>query len=114
LKQDKIRIVLTPLTQDAYSRPFEKWRWCKVAALGRRCNKCVRNDENVVPVLFYGPTVEKDEFGEVVRSGIYTYGETVHIFVERKKIIQAFLPATGMEIRLQSRNNWIKSISITW
>jgi 4-hydroxyphenylpyruvate dioxygenase len=32
------------------------------------------------------PTVEKDEFGEVVRSGIYTYGETVHIFVERKKL----------------------------
>jgi 4-hydroxyphenylpyruvate dioxygenase len=26
------------------------------------------------------PTIEKDEFGEVVRSGIYTYGETVHIF----------------------------------
>ena len=30
------------------------------------------------------PTVEKDEHGEVVRSGIYTYGETVHMFVERK------------------------------
>ena len=30
------------------------------------------------------PTVEKDEFGEVVRAGIYTYGETVHMFVERK------------------------------
>jgi 4-hydroxyphenylpyruvate dioxygenase len=36
------------------------------------------------------PTVEKDEFGEVVRSGIYTYGETVHVFVERK-IIRCFL-----------------------
>ena len=30
------------------------------------------------------PTVEKDEHGEIVRSGIYTYGETVHVFVERK------------------------------
>ena len=30
------------------------------------------------------PTVEKDEHGEIVRSGIYTYGETVHLFVERK------------------------------
>jgi 4-hydroxyphenylpyruvate dioxygenase len=36
------------------------------------------------------PTVEKDEFGEVVRSGIYTYGETVHIFVERKKLYGVF------------------------
>lgn len=38
------------------------------------------------------PTVEKDEHGEVVRSGIYTYGETVHIFVERKKYDGVFLP----------------------
>ena len=30
------------------------------------------------------PTVEKDEFGFVVRSGIHTYGDTVHVFVERK------------------------------
>ena len=38
------------------------------------------------------PTVEKDEHGEVVRSGIYTYGETVHIFVERKNYNGVFLP----------------------
>ncbi len=41
---------------------------------------------------FMEPTVEKDEFGEVVRSGIYTYGETVHIFVERKNYNGIFLP----------------------
>ncbi len=38
------------------------------------------------------PTVEKDAFGEVVRSGIHTYGDTVHIFVERKNYHGAFLP----------------------
>lgn len=38
------------------------------------------------------PTVEKDEHGEVVRSGIYTYGETVHMFVERKNYNGTFLP----------------------
>lgn len=38
------------------------------------------------------PTVEKDEHGEVVRSGIYTYGETVHIFVERKNYKGTFMP----------------------
>ncbi len=38
------------------------------------------------------PTVEKDEFGEVVRSGIHTYGDTVHIFVERKNYQGPFLP----------------------
>ena len=38
------------------------------------------------------PKVETDEFGEVVRAGIYTYGETVHMFVERKNYNGAFMP----------------------
>lgn len=38
------------------------------------------------------PTVEEDESGRVVRSGIYTYGETVHVFVERKDYNGTFLP----------------------
>ena len=38
------------------------------------------------------PVTEKDEHGKVVRSGIYTYGETVHIFVERKDYNGIFLP----------------------
>ena len=33
------------------------------------------------------PTTEKDDHGEVVRSGIYTYGETVHVFVREKTIM---------------------------
>lgn len=38
------------------------------------------------------PVTEKDEHGKVVRAGIYTYGETVHIFVERKNYKGTFLP----------------------
>lgn len=38
------------------------------------------------------PTVERDETGEVVRSGIQTYGDVVHIFVERKNYTGVFLP----------------------
>lgn len=38
------------------------------------------------------PVTEKDESGKVVRAGIYTYGETVHIFVERKDYNGTFLP----------------------
>jgi 4-hydroxyphenylpyruvate dioxygenase len=38
------------------------------------------------------PKVEKDQHGQVVRAGIYTYGETVHIFVERKDYHGTFLP----------------------
>jgi 4-hydroxyphenylpyruvate dioxygenase len=41
---------------------------------------------------FMEPTTEKDEHGSVIRSGIHTYGETVHIFVERKNYHGIFLP----------------------
>ena len=38
------------------------------------------------------PTIERDEFGEVVRSGIHAYGDVVHIFVERRNYAGIFLP----------------------
>lgn len=38
------------------------------------------------------PTVTRDELGEIVRSGIHTYGETVHVFVERKNYKGVFMP----------------------
>jgi 4-hydroxyphenylpyruvate dioxygenase len=37
-------------------------------------------------------TVLKDADGEVVLSGIHTYGETVHLFVERKNYNGVFMP----------------------
>ena len=41
---------------------------------------------------FLEPTIERDEHGEVVRSGIHTYGDVVHVFVERKNYNGVFLP----------------------
>ena len=41
---------------------------------------------------YFEPRVEKDKNGEVVRAGIHTYGDTVHIFVERKNYNGIFLP----------------------
>lgn len=38
------------------------------------------------------PTKLKDDQGEVVLSGIHTYGDTVHVFVERKNYSGAFMP----------------------
>jgi len=38
------------------------------------------------------PTVLKDDNGEVVLSGIHTYGDTVHLFVERKNYNGVFMP----------------------
>lgn len=41
---------------------------------------------------YFEPIIEEDADGKVVRAGIYTYGETVHVFVERKDYEGTFLP----------------------
>ncbi len=38
------------------------------------------------------PKTLKDDNGEVIMSGIHTYGETVHLFVERKNYSGVFMP----------------------
>ncbi|WP_348799241.1 4-hydroxyphenylpyruvate dioxygenase [Flavobacterium adhaerens] len=96
LKQDKIRIVLTtPLIQDSLIHDHLKKHGdgVKVAALWvEDARSAYEETMKRGARSFMEPTVEQDEFGEVVRSGIYTYGETVHIFVERKNYKGVFLP----------------------
>jgi 4-hydroxyphenylpyruvate dioxygenase len=41
---------------------------------------------------FMQPLKMEDEFGEVVMSGIHTYGDTVHLFIERKNYTGPFMP----------------------
>jgi 4-hydroxyphenylpyruvate dioxygenase len=38
------------------------------------------------------PTTLKDAEGEIVMSGIHTYGDTVHLFIERKNYNGVFMP----------------------
>ena len=96
LKQDKIRLVLTtPLTSSSPINDHLKKHGdgVKVIALWVEDAKSAWEETTKRGAKsFMEPTVEKDEHGEVVRSGIYTYGETVHIFVERKNYKGAFLP----------------------
>lgn len=96
LVQDKIRLVLTtPLTQDSILNDHIKKHGdaVKVAALWvEDARSAFEETTKRGAKPFMEPTVEKDEFGEVVRSGIYTYGETVHMFVERKNYTGTFLP----------------------
>ncbi|MFM9987350.1 4-hydroxyphenylpyruvate dioxygenase [Flavobacterium sp.] len=96
LKQDKIRLVLTtPLNEDSPINDHLKKHGdgVKVVALWvEDATKAYQETTKRGAKSFMEPTVEKDEFGEVVRSGIYTYGETVHIFVERKNYNGVFLP----------------------
>lgn len=41
---------------------------------------------------YFEPVVEEDSNGKITRAGIYTYGETVHIFVERQDYNGVFMP----------------------
>jgi len=96
LKQDKIRLVLTtPLNADSPINEHLRKHGdgVKVVALWvEDARSAYEETMKRGAKSFMEPTVEKDEFGEVVRSGIYTYGETVHIFVERKNYNGVFLP----------------------
>ena len=96
LMQDKIRIVLTsPLKSGTeIGEHIERHGdGVKVVALWvpdatHAYNEAVKRGAR----HYMSPAVEEDKNGTVTRSGIYTYGETVHIFVERSEYKGIFLP----------------------
>ncbi|CAN5798639.1 4-hydroxyphenylpyruvate dioxygenase [soil metagenome] len=96
IAQDKIRIVLTtPLNSNSIIGEHIKKHGDGVKIIALWVEDARKSFEETTKrgaKPFMEPTVEKDEFGEVVRSGIYTYGETVHLFVERKNYKGIFLP----------------------
>ena len=96
LKQDKIRLVLTtPLNSKSpiNNHIVKHGDGVKVVALWVEDAKSAYEETTKRGAKSYmEPVVEKDEFGEVVRAGIYTYGETVHMFVERKNYTGTFMP----------------------
>ncbi len=96
LKQDKIRLVLTtPLTEGGLINEHinKHGDGVKVIALWvEDARKAWEETTKRGAKSFMEPTVEEDDFGKVVRAGIHTYGETVHIFVERNAYDGPFLP----------------------
>lgn len=96
LVQDKIRLVLTtPLTSNSpISEHIKKHGdGIKVIALWvDDARKAYEETMSRGATSYFEPTVETDQHGEIVRAGIHTYGETVHIFVERKNYKGLFMP----------------------
>lgn len=96
IAQDKIRIVLTtPLNSKSPINEHLRKHGDGVKVIALWVEDATKSFQETVKrgaKPFMEPTTEKDEHGEVVRSGIYTYGETVHIFVERKNYKGLFLP----------------------
>ncbi|NQX97467.1 MAG: 4-hydroxyphenylpyruvate dioxygenase [Flavobacteriales bacterium] len=96
LTQDKIKLILTtPLNSKSpiNDHIVKHGDGVKVIALWvEDARKAYEETTSRGAKSYMEPTVESDEHGEVVRAGIYTYGETVHMFVERKNYKGDFLP----------------------
>ncbi|HNE51262.1 MAG TPA: 4-hydroxyphenylpyruvate dioxygenase [Chitinophagales bacterium] len=96
LQQDKIRLVLTtPMNSESALNDHLRKHGdgVKVIALWVEDARAAYEETTKRGAKsYFEPVVEKDEFGEVVRAGIHTYGETVHVFVERKNYNGIFLP----------------------
>ena len=94
--QDKIRLILTSPLQSGteIGKHIDKHGdGVKVVALWVDDATYAYNTAMSKGATSYmEPVTEEDENGKVVRAGIYTYGETVHVFVERKNYNGIFLP----------------------
>ncbi|MGV6828398.1 MAG: 4-hydroxyphenylpyruvate dioxygenase [Flavobacteriales bacterium] len=96
LKQDKIRLVLTtPLDKGGAINDHVNTHGDGVKIIALWVEDATKAWEETTKrgaKSYMKPTQEEDENGHVIRSGIYTYGETVHLFVERKNYKGIFLP----------------------
>lgn len=96
LQQGKIRLVLTTPLKSASpisEHIFKHGDGVKVLALWvDDAYKSFEETTKRGAKVYMEPTTLTDEHGEVRMSGIYTYGETVHMFVERKNYNGVFLP----------------------
>ena len=96
LQQEKIRLVLTtPLTSDSPIQDHlnKHGDGVKVIALWvEDARQAYAETVKRGAKSFFEPLEESDENGSVVRAGIHTYGDTVHVFVERRNYKGLFLP----------------------
>tara|TARA_B100001029_G_C15046795_1_gene447737 strand:+ start:816 stop:1949 length:1134 start_codon:yes stop_codon:yes gene_type:complete len=95
--QDKIRLMFTtPMpggVNDIESHILKHGDGVKVIALWvEDATKAWQETTNRGAESYFSPKIEKDKNGEVVKSGIKIYGDTVHVFVERKNYNGVFMP----------------------
>lgn len=96
LAQDKIRLVLTtPLTGNTEIGKHIDQHGDGVKAIALWVDDAEKSFQETTKrgaEIVFEPVTEYDEFGTVKRSAIKTYGDTIHIFVERKDYHGVFLP----------------------
>lgn len=96
LQQGKIRLVLTSaLNSDHPISEHAKKHGDGVKILALWVDDAYQSYEETTKrgaKSYAEPVTIKDEHGEVRMSGIYTYGETIHMFIERKNYNGIFMP----------------------
>ncbi|MEN9548760.1 MAG: hypothetical protein RIR12_1351 [Bacteroidota bacterium] len=96
VRQNKLTFVLTtPLTQESDIATHIHTHGDGVKFLSLSVNDATKAWQETTGrggKSFMEPKRLTDEDGEVVMSGIHTYGDTVHLFIERKNYKGAFLP----------------------
>lgn len=96
LQQGKIKLVLTtPLNSKSPINDHLRKHGdgVKVIALWvENAHKAYEETTKRGAKSYFEPKIHRDDSGEIVTSGIYTYGETVHVFVERKNYNGVFFP----------------------
>lgn len=96
LQQDKIRLVLTtPLTKEGEIAEHIKKHGDGVKVIALWVNDAYDAYEQTVKrgaKPYLKPETIYDGCGEIRRSGIHTYGDTVHLFIERRNYGGCFLP----------------------
>ena len=96
LRQEKIRLILTtPMSGNTEIEEHitKHGDGVKVIALWvEDATKAWEETTSRGAKSYMEPNKIKDENGVVIRSGIHTYGDTVHVFIERKNYKGIFLP----------------------
>ncbi len=96
LRQDKITFVLTAaLTPDSPVAEHHRMHGDGVKVIALWVDDAKKSYEETVAKgarSYMEPHEISDEHGKVILSGIYTYGDTVHIFVERENYNGPFMP----------------------
>jgi len=96
LVQDKIRIVLTtPMSGNTEIEEHITKHGDGVKVIALWVDDATKAWEETTKrgaKSYMEPNTIEDKNGKVIRSGIHTYGDTVHVFVERKNYTGVFLP----------------------
>jgi 4-hydroxyphenylpyruvate dioxygenase len=132
IAQDKIRIILTsPLNSGSIIGKHIDKHGDGVKSIALWVEDATYAYETAIEKgakTYLEPVKEKDKDGYVVKSGIYSYGEVVHVFIERKNYHGLFLPGyqewksdynpspTGLKfidhmvgnVELGAMNKWVK------